>query len=74
MLPVILRYNERVASVFSYVSQVTQIPDPSSLAALEQRGVHKVMKLPPNSMSRDLTLSFSPFSAAVPNAIPRLHV
>ncbi len=35
----ILRYNERAASVFSFVAQVIPVHDPPSLAALEQRGV-----------------------------------
>ena len=48
-LGTILRYNERVASVFSYVAQVTEHPDPQNFKSLEQRGVHKVLKLPPTA-------------------------
>ena len=68
-LPTILRYNERVATVFSYVSQVIRIPDTSSLMAMEQRGIHKMLKLPPNSMSRTMAHSFGNFCAVVPKAI-----
>ena len=65
-LPTILRYNERVVTVFSYVSQVIRPPDWKSLASLEQRAVHKALKLPPNSMSRKLLHSFQDFCAKVP--------
>lgn len=51
-LGAILRCNERAVSVFSYVSQFVQITDAKSMGALEQRGVHKMLRLPPNSMSR----------------------
>ncbi len=65
----VLRYNERAATVFSFVSQVIPVHDPPSLAALEQRGVHKVLKLPPNSMSRKLMHSLEPFHCKSPAAI-----
>ncbi len=65
----ILRYNERVASVFSFVAQVIPLHDPPSLAALEQRGVHKMLRLPPNSMSRKLMHSLEPFHCKSPTAL-----
>ncbi len=68
-LGTILRYNERVASVFSYVAQVTEHPDPKNFKSLEQRGVHKVLKLPPNCMSRQLMHSCEPFFLKAPVAI-----
>ena len=39
-LGTLIRYNERVATVFSYVAQVMPPPDPKRFCALEQRGVH----------------------------------
>ncbi len=68
-LGTILRYNERVASVFSYVAQVTEHPDPNNLKSIEQRGVHKVLKLPPYCMSRQLMHSCEPFLLKAPVAI-----
>ncbi len=72
MLGTVLRYNERVASVFSYVAQVTDLPDPNSIASLEQRGIHKALKLPPNSMSRELMHSMEPFCLKAPLALTSL--
>ena len=65
----ILRYNERVVTVFSYVSQFVQVPDTKALGALEQRGVHKILKLPPNSLARDFMHNLAPFSPKSPNAL-----
>ena len=44
----IARYIERAVPVLSYVSQVLLHPDIPRLKRLEQRGVHKVLKLPPD--------------------------
>ncbi len=65
----VLRYNERAATVFSFVSQVIPMHDPQSFAALEQRGVHRMLKLPPNCMSRKLMHSLEPFHCKSPTAI-----
>jgi len=65
----ILRYNERAVSVFSYVSQFVQIVDTKSMSALEQRGVHKMLRLPPNSMSRQFMHDLGMFSAKSPLAL-----
>ena len=43
--------------------------DPLSFAAMEQRCVHSMLKLPPQSMSRDLMHSFSDFCPVTPTAI-----
>ena len=45
----IVKYNERAVPVFSYVSQVLLHPDIPRLKRLEQRGIHKVFKLPPSA-------------------------
>ena len=68
-LPTIIKYNERVATVFSYVSQVILPPAVGRLADIEQRGVHKMLRLPPKCMSRELMHSFEPFSAVTPTAL-----
>ena len=47
-LPTIVRCNERAVFVFSYVSQVLLHPDIPRLKRLEQRGIHKILKVPPN--------------------------
>ena len=65
-LPSILRYNEYAASVFSFVAQVCPIPDHKEFAATEQNGVHKMLRLPPNSMSRRLMHSLEPFLGKSP--------
>ena len=70
-LPTLLKYNQWVASVNTYVSQVTPIPD-CALAGIGQRGVHKSLKLPPNSISRDLLHSFDDFCACTPIALVSL--
>ena len=48
-LPTIVRYSERAVPVFSYVSQVFLHPDIPRLKKLEQRGIHKIFKLPPTA-------------------------
>ena len=62
----ILRYNERAASVFSFIAQVCPIPVQKEFAATEQRGVHKMLRLPPNSMSRKLMHTLEPFLCKSP--------
>jgi len=64
-----LRYNERCATVFSYVSQFMLPNDPLSFAAMEQRCVHSILKLPPQCMSRELMHSYSDFCPVTPTAI-----
>ena len=71
-LPTILRYNERVATVFSYVAQVVSPPAGVDLASIEQHSIHKILKLPPNCMSRKLALSIEPFSLVVPRCLSAL--
>ena len=57
-LPSIVRYNQVAVPVFSYGSQVLVHPDIPRLKRLDQRGVHKAFKLPPNCMSQALSHSF----------------
>ena len=65
-LPAVLQFNERVSPVFSYVSQVMLPPSSVDLESLEQHGIHKILHLPPNCMSRTLMHSISDFCAQVP--------
>lgn len=65
----VLQYNARVVTVFSYVSQIVQIPSTKEFAALEQRGVHKMLKLPPNSMSHKFMHGLEPFLPKSPTAL-----
>jgi len=68
-LPTIVRYNERAVPVFSYVSQVLIHPDIPRLKRLEQRGIHKVLKLPPNCMNQKLLHSFGHFCPVSPKPL-----
>ena len=68
-LPTIVRYNERAVPVFGYISQVLLHPDIPRLKRLEQRGIHKILKLPPNCMSQKLTHSFGEFCPINPRPI-----
>ena len=50
----IVRYNQRAVSVLSYVAQFA-CPDSSiDLAAKEHGAIHRILRMPPNSMTRDL--------------------
>ena len=68
-LPTVLRYNERVVSVFSYISQLVPPPRSFNLSSLEQRCIHKILKLPPNCMSRKLLHSCEQFLAVAPKGL-----
>ena len=70
----IVRYNERTITVFSYVSQVLMHPDIPRLKRLDHRGVHKSLKLPPNSMSQKLTHTFGEFCPMSPKPIHALCI
>jgi len=58
------RYNQRAVNVLSYVSQFSCPPESAALPALAQWGLHKILRMPPNSMSRQLCHSVS-FCAVV---------
>ena len=53
----IVRYNQRVISVLSYVAQFVEPPKELGLAALAHPSVHSILRVPPNCMSRKLTNS-----------------
>jgi hypothetical protein len=71
-LPSVIRYNGRCVPVFSYVAQVMLHHDFSKLKLLDQRGVHKVLKMPPNCMSQKLCHTFDIFCPISPRPIVAL--
>ena len=73
-LPSIVRYNQVAVPVFSYVSQVLLHPDIPRLKGLDQRGVHKAFKLPPNCMNQALSHSFGNFCPISPKPIYSLCI
>ena len=46
-LPSILRYNERALPVFSFIAQIFPPHESVNISSLEQRGIHKILHLPP---------------------------
>ena len=62
----ICRYNQRVVPVLSYVSQLASPPTRTNIAGLGQWAVHRILRLPANSLSRDLCHSVSVCSAVDP--------
>ena len=62
----LIRYNQRVVPVLSYVSQFAIPPDSFNVQALAHRSVHSILRLPPNSFSRILTNSVGFCSAVNP--------
>ena len=62
----LLRYNERAASVLSYVSQFGLPPEECGVLDKEQHALHKVLRLPPNSLPRSLLSNLSLFSCVEP--------
>ena len=53
----LIRYNQRVLPVLSYVSQFAIPPDSFHIQALAHRSVHSILRIPPNSFSRKMTNS-----------------
>ena len=62
----ICRYNQRAASVFSYVAQFAPPPDCIKLPNLAHWAIHRILRMPPNSMSRKLSHSIGFFTAIDP--------
>ena len=69
-----VRYNERAVPAFSYVSQVLLHPDVPRLKRLEQRGVHKILKLPPDCMKQKCTYALGEFCPLSPKPIFTLSI
>ena len=51
----LIRYNQRVSPVLSYVSQFAIPPDLFHVNALAHRSIHSILRIPPNSFSVLLT-------------------
>ena len=66
----ILRYNQRAVTVLSYVAQFSPPPCERSIAELSHNAVHKVLRLPPKSMSRSLVHSIAFCTAVDPIFLP----
>ena len=49
--------NQKVLLVLVYVSQFAVPPDSFNVQALAHRSIHSILRIPPNSFSRDLTNS-----------------
>ena len=62
----ILRYNQKAIPVLSYVSQFAPPPFSANVCALAHGAIHKIIRIPPNSMSRVLSHSMSFCSAVQP--------
>jgi len=62
----ILRYNERAVSVLSYVAQFASPPEDIGLQTKEQHALHKILRLPPNSLPRSLLHSLKCFACVDP--------
>ena len=58
------RYNQRAVSVLSYLGQFSE-PE-IDVAALQQVAIHKVLRLPPNSLSREAVFGITLFAGISP--------
>ena len=73
-LPSIVRYNQVAVPVFSYVSQVIVHPDVPRLKRLDQREIHKALKMLPNCMNQALSHNFGEFCPLSPKPIYSLCI
>jgi len=64
-----LKYNERVVSVLSYVVQFAVPPCDIDIGRLEYQAKHKLLRLPPQSMSYELSHRLEDFCVASPVAL-----
>jgi len=62
----ICRYNQRAVTVLSYVSQFAVPPANADVAALSHWATHRILKMPPRSMARQLSYSIGFCSAVEP--------
>ena len=53
----VIRYNQRVVPVLSYVAQFVVPPDSYKIQSLAHRALHSILRIPPNCFSRNLTNS-----------------
>ena len=62
----ICTYNQRAVTVLSYVAQFAPPPEDSKLECLSHWAVHRILRMPPNCMARELTYAISFCSAVNP--------
>ena len=62
----ILRYNERAVSVLSYVAQFASPPEYFRIDLKEQHALHKILRLPPNSLPRSILHTLKSFTCVDP--------
>ena len=64
----IVRYNQRVIPVLSYVAQLAVPSRTIDLAAREHGAIHRILRMPPKSMSRELmhNIGFSTVVSPIP--------
>jgi len=67
----ICRYNQRGVTVLSYVAQFSLPPSElkPSLPSLDQWAIHKLLRIPFNSLPRNLAHSLTPFSIIEPTPL-----
>ena len=64
-----LKYNEWAVSVLSYVAQFAVPPGDIDIGRLEYQAKHKLLRLPPQSMSYELSHRLDDFCVASPTAL-----
>ena len=62
----ICRYNSRALTVLSYVAQFTPPPAEHKVPGLAHWGIHSILRIPPNSLSRQLCYSMGVCSIVQP--------
>jgi hypothetical protein len=65
----ISRYNRRAVSVLSYFAQFTLPTQQIGLPALDHWAVHKILHMPPNSVSRERSHSLGGLTHIQPRAL-----
>jgi len=62
----ILRFNQRAVPVLSFVAQFAECPHTFDLPAIQQKAIHSILRLPPNSLTRTLADSVGVFTDVDP--------
>lgn len=62
----ISRYNERAVTILSFVAEFSPPPPGSNMKVIGQHAIHKILRMPPNSLSCDLLRYLGCFSNIAP--------
>ena len=62
----LLRYNQRAVTVLSYVAQFASPPESFGIDLKEQHALHKILRLPPNSLPRPILHTLKSFTCVDP--------